>query len=238
MKTLTIKLAAPMQSFGNLATFNYRTTYLAPSKSAVIGMIAAALGYRRDDDERISALNDLAFAVRIDQAGSLMTEYQNVRYGKKANQLTQTWRQNLQDAVFVVAIGGDDTQIDQIKYALRHPKFSLFLGRRANVIAGVLQMEEFSDENPVAALKQLPWQASKWYRRQQQKKPKIIVKVIADAFLLPQAATQIQRDMVQSFARSGRKLAQRAVVQTNVKLDNDCYVQSNEHDIMAFFKEG
>ena len=57
MKTLTIKLTAPLQSYGNEATFERRTTSYYPTKSAVIGMIAAALGYRRTD-ERILKLNE------------------------------------------------------------------------------------------------------------------------------------------------------------------------------------
>ena len=41
MKTLTIKLTGPLQSYGNEATFSRRTSYHYPSKSAVIGLIAA-----------------------------------------------------------------------------------------------------------------------------------------------------------------------------------------------------
>ncbi|WP_143441692.1 CRISPR-associated protein Cas5, partial [Lactobacillus helveticus] len=47
MKTATIRLTAPLQSYGNQASFNQRTSDNYPSKSAVIGIIAAALGYRR-----------------------------------------------------------------------------------------------------------------------------------------------------------------------------------------------
>ena len=49
MKTLTIRLAGPLQTYGNEATFSRRTSYHYPSKSVVIGLIAAALGYRRND---------------------------------------------------------------------------------------------------------------------------------------------------------------------------------------------
>ena len=49
MKTLTIKLKAPLQAYGNEATFGRRTTNPYPTKSAVIGMISASLGYGRND---------------------------------------------------------------------------------------------------------------------------------------------------------------------------------------------
>lgn len=42
MKTLTIKLTAPLQAYGNEASFERRTSWPGPSKSAIIGMIAAA----------------------------------------------------------------------------------------------------------------------------------------------------------------------------------------------------
>lgn len=76
MKTLIIKLAAPLQSYGNEATFNRRTSYRYPSKSAVLGMIAAALGYRRNNTKKITALNQLQMAVRIDQPGETLTDFQ------------------------------------------------------------------------------------------------------------------------------------------------------------------
>ena len=77
MKTLTIKLTAPLQAYGNEASFERRTSWPGPSKSAIIGMIAAALGLRRDS-EQIGELNSLAFAVRIDQPGKIMTDFHTV----------------------------------------------------------------------------------------------------------------------------------------------------------------
>ena len=48
MKTATIRLTAPLQSYGNSASFNQRTSDSYPTKSAIVGMIAAALGYSRE----------------------------------------------------------------------------------------------------------------------------------------------------------------------------------------------
>lgn len=71
MKTILLRLKGPMQSWGTSSRFETRTSDYYPSKSAVIGIIAASLGYRRDEDEKIQKLNDLDFAVRIDQEGIL-----------------------------------------------------------------------------------------------------------------------------------------------------------------------
>ena len=98
MKTLTIKLSGPLQSYGNEATFLRRTSSLYPSKSAITGMVAAALGYHRDDS-RISELSQLRFAVRIDQPGTFLQDYQTVEW--KPGTRKVTYRDYIQDAVFV-----------------------------------------------------------------------------------------------------------------------------------------
>ena len=61
MRTLLLKFAGPLQSWGTASDFEIRHTDLYPSKSAVIGLIAASLGYRRNDDERNQKLNKLDF---------------------------------------------------------------------------------------------------------------------------------------------------------------------------------
>lgn len=50
MSTLLLRLAAPLQAWGTESKFESRRTQREPSKSGVIGMLAAALGLRRDAD--------------------------------------------------------------------------------------------------------------------------------------------------------------------------------------------
>lgn len=68
-----------MQSWGTSSHFETRNTDYYPSKSAVIGVIAAGFGYSRDEDDIIRELNKLYFAVRIDQVGLLNKDYQTAR---------------------------------------------------------------------------------------------------------------------------------------------------------------
>jgi CRISPR system Cascade subunit CasD len=230
MKTLTIKLTAPLQSYGNEATFERRTTNDYPTKSAVIGMVAAALGYRRTD-ERILVLNELAFAVRIDQVGKNLTDYQTVEWKKNTRKIT--YRDYLQDAVFVVALGSQDDQlIDHIKVALKHPYFPLFLGRRSNAPAGVLDIREFPEETPVAVLKKLTWQAANWYQKRCRSQS---IEIVADANLIPAAGSAMVKDQVGSFDQRHRSYRFRAITKTRVSLDQ-LDVQVNEpetqHDII------
>lgn len=232
MKTLTIRLAAPLQSYGNEINFTHRTTNNYPSKSAIIGMIAAALGYSRDD-KRIQDLNKLTFAVRIDQPGKTLTDFQIVEWDLKKSERKLTYREYLQDAVFVVAIGGKSNEIDQIKTALMHPHYALFLGRKANVLAGILQLNEFVDQDPIDALEHLPWQASTWYQKRQKNKEIYKAQIIADANLLYNGKTIINKDQVGSFNTKNRYYCNRKLNTIWIKLHNPYFKSNTQHDVMA-----
>ncbi len=53
---LVFRLYGPLASWGDIAVGEQRPTTPHPSKSAVLGLIAAALGVRRDEEERQQAL--------------------------------------------------------------------------------------------------------------------------------------------------------------------------------------
>lgn len=215
MKTLIINLAAPLQSYGNQATFERRTTNDYPSKSAVIGLLAAALGYRRCDS-RVTTLNALQFAVRTDQIGVPLTDFHIVEWKTDTRKIT--YRGYLQDARFVVGLGSnDDTLIEQLQVALAHPKFQLFLGRRANVPAGPLRTE-IVDGDPLEVLKHLDWQAAKWYQKKQSQTVRL--SIMADADLLPLASSRLVKDQVESFDQRDRQYGFRAVATTAVTVTN------------------
>ena len=64
---LLFTLSGPLSAWGEIAVGERRSSWPRPSKSAVLGLVAAALGYDRHDMAAHSALNDgLHFAVRID----------------------------------------------------------------------------------------------------------------------------------------------------------------------------
>lgn len=53
MATLLLRLAAPLQAWGADSKFETRKTGREPTKSGVIGLLAAALGLRRDEREAL-----------------------------------------------------------------------------------------------------------------------------------------------------------------------------------------
>lgn len=126
MSTLLLRLAAPMQAWGAEAKFDRRTTQREPTKSGVTGLVAAALGRKRD--ESIDDIAALRFGVRADKPGVLLRDYHTAKSDKSAY---VTNRYYLADAVFVAGLEGDDELLEKIDVALQRPIYPLFLGRRS-----------------------------------------------------------------------------------------------------------
>ena len=207
MKTILLKFSGPLQSWGTDSHFETRHTDTHPSKSGVIGMIAAGLGYRRDEDEKIIRLNRLGFAVRIDQVGQILRDYHTAKKYKENGYFTYvTNRYYLQDAVFVVALSSDDLElINDVKKAVTEPYFSFFLGRRslpptADLLLDILDTDAFT------ALKDYPWQAAEWYKKKNSGR----MQIFADDSILDGGSIQIRNDEVVSFSqKGGRKFSPR-----------------------------
>lgn len=135
MATLLLRLAAPLQAWGTDSKFETRRTNREPTKSGVIGLVAAALGVRRDDDAALQRLNRLRFGIRVDKEGKLLVDYHTAANEKdRADGKTtyQTWRHYLSDAIFLVGLESEEEAwLCELQDALCHPAFPLFLGRRA-----------------------------------------------------------------------------------------------------------
>ena len=69
MATMLLRLAAPLQAWGADSKFETRKTAREPTKSGVIGLLAAALGLRRDETEPLTRLAGLRFGVRVEREG-------------------------------------------------------------------------------------------------------------------------------------------------------------------------
>ena len=80
MSTLLLRFAGPMQAWGVDARFDVCRTNREPTKSGVIGLLAAALGLRRDAP--LDDLTALRFGVRVDREGQLLRDLHMV-HGEK-----------------------------------------------------------------------------------------------------------------------------------------------------------
>ncbi len=77
---LLVRLAAPLQSWGVVSRFSQRDTHTRPTKSAIIGLCAAALG--RDRTDPIDDLAELVYGVRADHPGTPVRDYHTVGAGR------------------------------------------------------------------------------------------------------------------------------------------------------------
>jgi CRISPR system Cascade subunit CasD len=130
-----MRFAGPFQSWGTRSRFDLRDTEMAPSKSGVVGLVAAALG--RSRDESVADLASLRLGIRTDRPGILRTDYHTAldvtqADGKGTPSTAVTKRDYLADAVFLVALEGSDKGLlELIDQALEAPHWPLALGRRA-----------------------------------------------------------------------------------------------------------
>jgi CRISPR system Cascade subunit CasD len=207
-----------------------RTTEIAPTKSGIIGMLAAARGMRRTDP--LTDLLGLSFGVRIDQPGELIRDFQTARSLDGKRTMPLSYRYYLGDAVFAAAIEGEHTLLAGLHEALQRPHFPLYLGRRSCPPSGPVSLG-VHDGNVTDALHSLDWQASKWHMR---RGPKTVrLQIIRDA-KPGELKTESIRDEPLSFDSSQRDYAWRLIVRDHVDRPNPHSTASatvSEHDPMA-----
>ena len=234
MKTILLKFAGPMQSWGTDSHFNNRHTDLHPSKSAVLGLVAAALGWQRNEN-RIVTLNKIHFAVRVDQSGNLLEDYQ-IAYNSKLDRKKGTYvtrRYYIQDGVFVAALGISQAEdVNEILAALRQPYFQPYMGRRSLPLPVDFILDVVEGE-PVSVLRDFPWQAADWYQKKEQLKDNTgrqRLSIFAEKDI-DGGIGRRRRDHVVSLASSGRRYLPRMEYETFCEIAMPKSRQ--EHDAFA-----
>ncbi|WP_214021387.1 type I-E CRISPR-associated protein Cas5/CasD [Methanoculleus sp.] len=175
---LTFRLYGMMASWGDIAVGESRPTSDHPSRSAIFGLLAAALGIRRDEEERLSALsNAYQMAIRVDAPGVLLRDYHTSQIppagrGRKKHSFATRReelaipRENLStvlstrdyrcDAVSTVCIwqgsGSAPYSLEDLANALNRPVFVLYLGRKSCPLALPVHAQVVAGENLAAAL--------------------------------------------------------------------------------------
>lgn len=154
-----------MQSWGTTSRFDQRDSGKEPSKSGVIGLLAAALGIDRDVwDDELRSLAALSMAVRHDRPGLLKRDYQTAQNiisadRSKVHETAVTTRDYLADAVFLVGLQGEDRALlDGAQAALLNPVWPLALGRKSYVPSEPIWLEGAVVEIPLLdAMAARPW---------------------------------------------------------------------------------
>jgi CRISPR system Cascade subunit CasD len=139
MATLLLRLVGPMQSWGTTSRFDERDTGKEPSKSGVLGLVAAALGIDRENWIDLKPLCPLHMGVRHDRPGVPKRDYQTAQRviaadGSKIHPTAVTNRHYLADAAFLVGLNGADRALlERIHAAFGDPVWPLALGRKSYV---------------------------------------------------------------------------------------------------------
>lgn len=223
MGTLLLRLAAPLQSWGIDSKFEARRTEREPSKSGVIGLLAAALGVSRDDEATLARLSSMRFGIRVEQEGELLRDYHTAR-NEKTTYVTH--RYYLSDAVFLAALESEDEELlSELENALHHPVFPLFLGRRScppmlPISLGVRKT------GLLQTLNSEPWRASERYMHKAENPSLRILLEASD----PLSSAKSVKDLPVSFSPFCRRYTYRAM--SDEEFIEPPSIGDTEHDAM------
>jgi CRISPR system Cascade subunit CasD len=171
---LLFRLYGPLASWGDIAVGEVRPSFERPSKSAALGLAAAALGLRRDDDASQQRLaRDYGYAVEVQAFGQPLRDYHTVQRPRHRNGVdyfsrrqelsalddkdsaTLSYRDYWQDACYIACLWAkSDAPIHplaEIAAALRQPHFVLYLGRKSCPPALPLQPQLVMADSVAAA---------------------------------------------------------------------------------------
>lgn len=174
MQYLVFRLYGPMASWGEAAVGGDRPSASHPGRSAVLGLLAAALGIKRSEQAQLNALyQSVQFAVKEYSAGALVRDYHTAQVpstdkkrlhrhrkselsapGYKLNTVLSS-RDYRSDGVWVVAIWLTDkaeVTLAELAEALLKPRFTLYLGRKSCPLAAPLSPKVLEADNLQQAL--------------------------------------------------------------------------------------
>jgi CRISPR system Cascade subunit CasD len=159
-----------MQSWGTTSRFDQRDTGKEPSKSGVIGLLAAAMGIGRENWQRLEPLTRLRFAVRHDRPGALKYDFQTAGCAKTDSIMKAdgtlakdggiiSKRYYLADAVFLVGLESDDDHLlHSIVQSLQNPTWPLFLGRKSYLPTEPVLLKNSIQNKPLLeSISGYPW---------------------------------------------------------------------------------
>jgi CRISPR system Cascade subunit CasD len=176
---LIFRLYGPMAAWGDIAVGETRLSYLHPSKSAVLGIIAAALGINRNqEDEHLKLVNGYGMAVLVTSPGTPVSDYHTAQVppsGAGRNRRTFTTRRDeilalprdglktilsrrdyRMDALYIVGLWkrvGAPYDFKTIANQLGAPIYTLYLGRKSCPLALPLEPQVVNAPNLHDALR-------------------------------------------------------------------------------------
>ena len=173
---LTFVICAPMGAFGLYAGHERRGSGSFPPRSAVLGLLGAALGIERMDEEGQASLRSYRVASLALSESQPMRDYHTVqtvpakikRPGSRRTGIdaigrdiktTITFRDYRTDIAIAIAVWGKEAfawPLPELAAALREPAFVLYVGRKSCPLAAPLNPTLVPASSPVSALGATP----------------------------------------------------------------------------------
>ena len=179
MKHLALYLRAPLQSWGASSKFGDRGTRDAPTRSGLLGLLAAACGIDKNDEVRdrewLARAAKLSMSILAFRRGDRMADYHTVGGGfdekdpwrkrmipisadGKNRRPNVTHREYLADSVFGTVVSGNDELVAEMASGVVNPVWGVWLGRKSciptePILAGVFDSDEAAREALLARLR-------------------------------------------------------------------------------------
>lgn len=167
---LIFTLSASIAAMGDLAGHERRGTYTWPGRSALTGLLGAALGIRRDGD--FSELDKLGIAIAMFESGieGAFRDYHTIetipsakakqpnsrpealRIARGGTNTSITLRDYRTGVLCGIAIWGE--HLEPLRDALERPVFTLYLGRKSCPLSSPLGPQIVQAETPDDAIRQ------------------------------------------------------------------------------------
>lgn len=172
MKFLVFRLYGPLAAWGEVAVGEQRHSHAHPSRSAVLGLVAAASGVRRDQESELARIGeDYGFSVMVEASGEWLRDYHTaqvppakgkVRYHTRRDELRSpdlytilSQRDYRTDACYSVALwcqhDSPKFSVEDIRRDLLKPRLPLYLGRKSCPLALPLNPMVINTDSLVSA---------------------------------------------------------------------------------------
>lgn len=153
---LLFRLYGPLASWGEIAVGESRHSAVHPSRSALLGLLGAALGIERNDDSAHRVLAEsYRFGIKLECTGTPLRDYHTVdtvavqrkaRYRTRRQELADSARVSTMlsmreyrcDSLALIALEALENapyDLERLAEAMRRPRFHLYLGRKSCPLA-------------------------------------------------------------------------------------------------------
>ncbi|AEH61397.1 CRISPR-associated protein Cas5 family [Methanosalsum zhilinae DSM 4017] len=171
---LIFRIYAPIASWGDIAIGTHRPTFDHPSKSAIFGLLAAALGIDRDDDEAHLKLNSsYNYGVLVNSHGNMLRDYHTSQVPGKSKKTHSSRKEELEtddnnlntiistrdyysDCLYTIILSSKSEEppypFSMLIDKLNNPSFNLYLGRKSCPLSLPLDPKVVSASNMKEAL--------------------------------------------------------------------------------------